>query len=446
MSIDSEVARLQGAKTALISKMTDAWYEASARNSLQELVAMLDLGQGVTTPAVYPSGTLNDQIDRLSDVRDKLAEKMTASGDYTLTGNELLSELVELLNVPKRVNPAYCVTFYGISDFKLKTSSGGKGWDGTLLYRRPGMDDWAEWDGSEIYTSQGRLWLQGVGNTKIGGASSIFTITDYGTAPRLYVDGNMETLLDWQTVANGGHPTMAAYCFNQLFRNCTTLVRAPYLGSTALSDHCYSVMYYGCTALTQVPDFPAWTSVSGSYNCREMFHGCSALQNAPALPAVKLAPYIYQNMFWNCTGLVKAPDLLAPVLEQYCYTNMFYGCSALVTAPALAFTSFRDGSTSYHSCESMFQNCTSLLYPPLLYADKLTSDCYMHMFWGCTNLKFSETESTTYPYPYPLGKTYYSGAQNPLLQMFYGTGGTLTNPTIDMVGKTVYCATEPVAA
>ena len=94
---------------------------------------------------------------------------------------------------------------------------------------------------------------------------------------------------------------MTDYCYYHMFRDCTSLVRAPALPATTLADSCYENMFRGCTSLTQ----------------------------APALPATTLSNYCYYYMFYNCTSLTQAPTLPATTLAEGCYYCMFSGCTSL---------------------------------------------------------------------------------------------------------------------
>jgi hypothetical protein len=64
----------------------------------------------------------------------------------------------------------------------------------------------------------------------------------------------------------------------------------------------YKSMFDGCTYLTAGPaELPATTLCATCY--RNMFKGCSSLVKAPDLLAVNLATGCYQNMFCDCTSL-----------------------------------------------------------------------------------------------------------------------------------------------
>jgi hypothetical protein len=149
--------------------------------------------------------------------------------------------------------------------------------------------------------------------------------------------------------------TLANSCYRQMFRGCTSLVRAPKLPATTLAELCYFYMFDGCTSLTTAPELPATTLATSCYSY--MFDSCTNLVTAPKLPAITLASSCYMAMFNNCTSLVKAPKLPATTLAIQCYGYMFQDCTNLTIAPELP------AITLVESCyENMFNGCTSLNY------------------------------------------------------------------------------------
>ena len=192
--------------------------------------------------------------------------------------------------------------------------------------------------------------------------------------------------------------------FSNLFRNCKTLVTAPVLPATKLSNYCYYGMFEGCSSLVKAPELSATKLEVGCY--RSMFDHCISFTDAPALPATTLeiqcymymfkgckfttspvlpattlASECYFSMFENCEYLVNPPDLQATTLASACYEGMFKGCFNLKTAPALPATTLAD------SCYCrMFEYCRNLINTPDLPATTLEHSCYMHMFDGCTSL------------------------------------------------------------
>ena len=205
--------------------------------------------------------------------------------------------------------------------------------------------------------------------------------------------------------------TVVESAFYRLFKDCTSLTKAPALPATTLAPSCYSNMFKGCTSLTKAPALPAtdFISFDGSIdasNCYEsMFWGCTSLTEAPELPATKLNIRCYYNMFNDCTSLTKAPELPATILEESCYESMFSGCASLTKAPELPSTTlaFDCYSGMFNYCTSlvnappalpattlkqrcyywMFARCSSLTKAPELTATKLASECYLGMFLGC---------------------------------------------------------------
>ena len=123
------------------------------------------------------------------------------------------------------------------------------------------------------------------------------------------------------------HEIPIHYAFYYMFKDCTSLTKAPILPATTLTPQCYRDMFNGCTSLTEAPELPATKLTTYCY--AGMFNGCTSLVNAPVLPVTTLAEYCYFWMFSNCTSLVKAPELRATTLANSCYTSMFYGCSSL---------------------------------------------------------------------------------------------------------------------
>ena len=175
------------------------------------------------------------------------------------------------------------------------------------------------------------------------------------------------------------YESVVEYAFYYLFKDCTSLTKAPELPATTLSDICYKGMFKGCTSLTKAPELPSTTLASSCY--QSMFNGCTSLTKSPALPATTLASNCYDSMFGGCTSLTKAPELPATTLSEYCYAFMFTGCTSLTEAPALPAT------TLVERCyNSMFSGCASLTKAPELPATTLSEYCYAYMFSGCTAL------------------------------------------------------------
>ena len=260
------------------------------------------------------------------------------------------------------------LSFIGNEDFTLKTYKTTKHWDGILEYSTD-TTTWNTWDGTEISSSGHSLYLRGTGNTKIAGDLNTYRFVFTGaSALKIACKGNIENLLDYNTVGAGNHPTMAERCYEYMFQGCKSLTSAPELPATKLSYRCYSYMFSGCTSLI----------------------------STPILPATTLANYCYEYMFQDCTSLTTAPELPATTLANSCYSGMFKGCTSLTSVSALPAT-------------------------------KLAVRCYDSMFSGCTNIKLSSTQTGEYQTVYRIPASWTGTTNtNALTNMFTNTGGSFT--------------------
>ena len=203
---------------------------------------------------------------------------------------------------------------------------------------------------------------------------------------KIAASGNIQTLLN----ADGSRTDAPAYCYYNMFYNCTSLTTAPELPATKLANNCYTSMFRYCSSLTYAPELPATTLADYCY--QSMFRDCTSLTSAPELPATTLANYCYANIFDKCTSLTSAQAILpATTLAPYCYQSVFSGCSSLTSAPALPATTLANNCYYY-----MFANCTSLTTAPELPATTLTDSCYANMFQGCSNLSSINVSFTTW--------------------------------------------------
>jgi hypothetical protein len=192
------------------------------------------------------------------------------------------------------------LTFIGVVNtlvpLTLKTSKGVKSWDGTLEYSTD-ASTWNEWDGTTTLSANdhGELYLRGTGNTKITGGTPAEIFNSWVLSDGLSIcKGNIENLLDYQTVARGEHPIMAEYCYAHMFDGCE-LVTAPTLPATTLTKGCYYGMFSNCQSLIKTPALPATTLADYCYFW--MFHWCTSLTTLSALPATTLAESCYFDMF-----------------------------------------------------------------------------------------------------------------------------------------------------
>ena len=147
----------------------------------------------------------------------------------------------------KRKQITNYLTFSSLNPFSIRVAT--PGWDGKLYYSTD-TKTWAEWTGNEVNATEAdgiyALYFRGTENTKItGGFSNEWTLS----GSSISCTGNIESLLDYETVAAGQHSAMAGYCYSSMFRGCTSLTTAPSLPATTLATRCYFSMFNGCTSI-----------------------------------------------------------------------------------------------------------------------------------------------------------------------------------------------------
>lgn len=142
---------------------------------------------------------------------------------------------------------------------------------------------------------------------------------------KCYIGGNIMSLLS-------DEETLSESAFQGAFsRGGTTITYIDIdpdvplvLPVTKMADKCYMQMFRNCTSLTRAPQFRV---ESTAYRCcYNMFRKCSGLKDVSGieLPAMTLSVDCYRELFRECSNLaVGAPVLPAPTLVQECYKQMF---------------------------------------------------------------------------------------------------------------------------
>ena len=189
-----------------------------------------------------------------TDIADAIREK---TGD---TASIIADDFPDVIRERLRVDPPKpYLTFKSPNSFTLAVGDATKHWDGTLEYSTD-ETTWSTWDGTTTLSSATNgsdnvLYLRGTGNTVITGSNKNYRWVLTGS--NIACTGNIENLLDYATVESGAHPIMESNCYYEMFRDCTSLTKAPALPATTLARSCYYDMFRGCTSITQVPALPA---------------------------------------------------------------------------------------------------------------------------------------------------------------------------------------------
>lgn len=254
----------------------------------------------------------------------------------------------------------------------------------TMQYSYDGVN-WDAWDLSALpFGGSTKVYVKGVNNAYLGVSSNSYNRITFSTDAYVYVSGVVESLLN-------GENEVLDYRYTGILRNLfdhqTSLRSAENLKFEATTvassiQACLTNMFAGCTNLLYAPKALPIEILSAGYIYSYMFQGCKSLLTAPILPATTLSEYCYHNMFQGCTSLISVHKLPATILAPNCYRSMFQDCTSLANAPELPATTLASGCYIY-----MFKNCSSLVNAPELPANTTAYYSYGGMFQDCTGLK-----------------------------------------------------------
>ena len=228
------------------------------------------------------------------------------------------------------------------------------------------------------------MYVRGMGNYAFGKDSSNYNKITFGTDSYVYVSGIAEALIDGENEVLTAKTTGL---LRNLFYQQTALrsaegLRFEMTTIPSVYQTIYALMFAKCTNLLYAPKALSIEIFGSGYECASMFQGCTSLLTAPTLPATTLSQYCYQYMFQGCTSLLIAPKIMAMTTDHGSQKGMFKNCTSLVNAPELPATNLGIGCYV-----EMFDGCTSLVNAPELPATTLSQYCYQYMFQGCTSLK-----------------------------------------------------------
>ena len=274
---------------------------------------------------------------------------------------------------------------YFVSSATFTINAGSAAWDGKVEYSTDAKT-WKTWDGTTITAAKDssdkkyKLYFRGTQNTYI---YRTFSFTGNSTYT---VEGSLMSLLDYQTVAAGDEPEMAATCFSGLFYNQTKLTEFNAdLTATVVPEEGYYHMFYGCTGLTKAPTIYAETV--GKAGMREMFYGCTSMvymQNEMYITEV--ADYGCYMAFYNCTALVHLPTFANSMdLSGGCaMDSMFMYCSSAVNSGDIYISLKKTGTAC---CRYMYKSCSSLQDGAhITCTSSVSMYCFTEMYMLCTGL------------------------------------------------------------
>ena len=111
---------------------------------------------------------------------------------------------------------------------------------------------------------------------------------------------------------------LAAQCYMQMFRNCTSLTRAPVFRVEGTAYRCCYNMFRQCSNLINIEgiELPAQGLTEDCY--RELFRDCSRLTAVPIFPAATLVTGCYQQMLSGCRSLREVTCLATSISATAC--------------------------------------------------------------------------------------------------------------------------------
>lgn len=261
-------------------------------------------------------------------------EDMKGIMPTTRNSNNLVKS-IDSLRDDNYIETGY-LSFLSDQSFTLQLGSSAE-YNGTFESSVDSIN-WVAWVPTDVITSALNgdglyaLYLRGTGCTCFSGGEWNY---DFPARCCLQVEGsgwlkclgNIETLLDYQTVLGGNHPTMGGECFAAMFYGCYQLIEGPQLPALTLSSSCYRYMYDRCYNLTKAPDLPAKTLPSMCYFY--MFNFCYSLKTPPKI-AGETVDYMACDGMLRFTGITSLPELkFTTISGDYACAGMFDACVAL---------------------------------------------------------------------------------------------------------------------
>ena len=176
-------------------------------------------------------------------------------------------------------------------------------------------------------------------------------------------------------------------CYSLLSRN-EMLVNGPkFPNLKSIGDYGLADAFRGCSSLSSV-ELPSTPISVGTYGCRQAFSK-SGIKTVENLSLSGIGQYGCQNMFLSCADLEKVVGLSVESLSAYALYRMFSECSSLTSVQDLHIDNSEDTTkkTGVSRCDSMFQNCNSLLSVGGLVKGVYGQYGLRYMFRNCKSLK-----------------------------------------------------------
>ena len=155
----------------------------------------------------------------------------------------------------------------------------------------------------------------------------------------------------------------------------------------SIGDYGLADAFRGCSSLTSV-ELPSALNSIGQYGCNYAFSG-SGIKTVENLSLSGIGASGCAGMFLRCADLEKVDGLSAKGLSASALSGMFLSCTSLTSVQDLYIDNSEDKNkkTGNSKCDSMFQNCDSLLSVGGLIKGLYGQRQLRWMFRNCKSLK-----------------------------------------------------------
>lgn len=207
----------------------------------------------------------------------------------------------------------------------------------TMQYSYDGVT-WESWDLTPLpFGGNTKVYVRGMGNYSFGIDSSRHNKITFGTDSYVYVSGIVEALLDGynEVLTAQGTGLLRNLFYEQSALRSAENLRFELKTVPSVYLTTYALMFAKCSNLLYAPKALSIESFGSGYECASMFQDCTSLLTAPELPATTLSQYCYRYMFQGCTSLkaircrakVKSINSTELWLEGVSASGTFYGHS-----------------------------------------------------------------------------------------------------------------------
>ena len=260
------------------------------------------------------------------------------------------------------------ITLHNIGDYIIIRANN----DNYNLHPNGGWNNWYPSVDSEYLSPTG--WYQFI----FGGSVS--------------ASGNIQSLATKTNTYDKAHIGM----YYRLFKDCTQMTSAPYIGATRIENRCYEEMFYGCTNIGSIEIEENLYSQISSHEFDSMCEGCSSLTDFNDITIKSVANGYgksgFKRMFCGCSSLPRVPNIKTEysTVGNDAYVETFHGCSAITDASE--FIIYPSYNAEYHKGDRMFESCSSLTNAPFLsdnslYYSSSGNGGASNVFSNCKSLK-----------------------------------------------------------